>query len=362
MNRRRWFAAALGAASCAGVLLACTFTQSLGYLQAGSGPPDVISETSTADVPDGATVRTPEVLVPGQTKPERLAQDANTLYWSAAGAIFSVPKSGGTPKKLGVVPPTSTFLAVDPDPSGSVFVIAGTDVIRIPKDGSDAGVVFKGAGGAPPPDTLAANESSLYVLQYDQSALIDGPRIVRMAKDGTGAVDIAPDSGPMTVSIDPKSVFWLDNNVDKPAFVEQAKAATPGSTTATYTLASDDPLPLLSTDIAVDDGAFFWVTSDATSQTALVVSRKREPVASVIPVYRGAADDTFANLTLDATHFYFFVTRAPAALLRVPKIGGAAEKLLEGLEAPSGLVVDATNIYLTVEGTGSTGKVLKLAK
>ena len=99
----------------------------------------------------------------------------------------------------------------------------------------------------------------------------------------------------------------------------------------------------------------------ATSAAAEIVARKREASASAVAIYRGAPEDTFANVTVDATHVYFIETRS-SSLLRVPKGGGEVEKLLVGLKAPSGLVVDATSIYMTVEATGSTGQVLVLTK
>ncbi|MDB4935274.1 MAG: putative serine/threonine-protein kinase pknH [Labilithrix sp.] len=351
---------ALGVVAAAAVLVACTITQSLDYLQKGDGAADALSESPNAgDGGDGGT-RVPTVLVPDQTKPGFLAQDATALYWIAAGTVFSVPKSGGMAKALAAVPPNVTSLAADPNPDGAVFVAIGTDVTRIPKDGSDAGVVFKGTGGLPA-DTVAANDVSLYVLQYDPNGIDVGSRILRMTKTGTGSLDIAPDAGPSTLSLDPNDVLWLNSDIDKPAFVEQPKAAAPGTMTKVYDLAADDNLPLASADIAVDDGFVFWIADDATSGAATIYARKRDAAGTTIAIYRGPPEDTFAHLVVDDVFAYVIDTRT-SALLRVPKTGGDAETVLAGLNAPSGLVVDASAIYLTVEATASNGQVLKLAK
>ena len=360
MSPRRWIALGVGFIGTGGVLLACTLTQSLDYLQKGEGPADVVSGEASETSSDGGA-RIPTVLVPNQTKPGYLAQDATTLYWIAGGMVMSVPKSGGAPKALGAVPPSATSLVAEPDAAGAVFAAIGGGVIRLPKDGSGGGLVFSGAAAEPPADTIAASASSLYVLQYDQSLAIEGARILRMAKDGGGVVDIAPDSGPTTLNLDAKSVFWLASDPDKPAIVEQLETAAPGTNTAVFSLSANDDLPSVSADIAVDDDSLYWVTSNSTSLAGEVVSRKRAASVSTVALHRGGTDDTFSHINVDATHVYFLETRT-SSLLRVPKNGGEVEVLLAGLKAPSGLVVDATAIYLTVEATGSTGQILVLTK
>lgn len=359
MNRRRLLAASAGFVGATGVLLACTLTQSLDYLQKGAG--DGATEAAPGDAGGEAATRVPTVLVPNQTKPGFLAQDGAALYWIAGGMVWSVPKAGGSAKALGAVAPSASLLVTEPDPAGAVFVVNGNAVHRLPKDGSGGAVVFTGDSGEPPTGTIAASASSLYVLQYDSTLAIEGSRILRMAKDGGGATDIAPDSGPLTLNLDTKSVFWLGSSPDKVAIVEQLETAAPGTTTAVYTLSANDDLPALSTDIAIDDAFLYWTAIDTTSGAVEIVARKREAAASTVAIYRGAPEDTLANVTVDATHVYFIETRS-SSLLRVPKIGGDVERLLVGLKAPSGLAVDATSIYLTVEATGSTGQVLVLTK
>jgi hypothetical protein len=341
--------------------VACTFVQSLDYLQNG-GPPSTDGgvDQETSVLPDGGVA--PVVLVPNQTKPGLLAQDSTALYWEAAGAIMTAPKAGGRARQLGFVS-DALMLAVDDDPAGAVYVAAGRDVIRLLKTGGDAGTVFAGdAASALTVDTVAADQASLFVLQVDTMAL-EPSLLSRMGKDGGAPVVLDPDSGPATMNIDSKVVLWFDpndNNVNG-AFHELPKTAAPGTASTALLLTKGDDTPATSDDIVLDDTSLYWLTVEATTGTPTIVSRKREKTGTAIVLYRGAATETFSSIAADATNLYVIET-STSSILRVPKQGGKADKLLVGLQAPSSLVVDATSLYFTVEATGMQGAVMTLAK
>ena len=354
--------------SAAAVLVACTLTQSLDYLQKGDGGAPTVIEAG--DGPsgeggvDGGNERVPVWQVPDQTKPDLLALDAQSLYWVADGKVFSVPKAtGGTPKLLGTVPPSTSALTADGDPAGFVFAAVGTDVLRFPKDGSGgAGVkVFAPGAGATIADTIGADDSSLFVLQYDSSGSGVDTRILRMAKDGGAPTDISGDGGATTLTLDPTSVLWLSADPDRSAFIQHTKTAPADMDSAIFALGPNDNLPTLSTEIAVDDANLYWLTIDAASTKAIIVSRKRQAAATAVTIYLGTSDDTLGKIAVDTAFVYALDTHA-SALLRVPKGGGERENLLTGLKQPTSLVVDDSGIYLSDAVSGMNGVVLKLGK
>ncbi len=112
-------------------------------------------------------------------------------------------------------------------------------------------------------------------------------------------------------------------------------------------------------DAYAKDPEFVAMLLDEARIAAMI--RKREKNASVIALYRGKTDESFGALTSDATNLSA-LELSTNAVLRVPKQGGAGERLVTALQVPTGIVVDATSIYVTVEATGSQGAVLKLAK
>jgi hypothetical protein len=362
-------ALASGTASAA-LLLACTLTQSLDYLQKGDGGglPVVIeagdSPNGEAGVDGGG--RMPVWQVSGQTKPELLALDGQSLYWVADGQVFSVPKAtGGTPKLLGAVPPATSALTADEDPAGFVFAAVGTDVLRFPKDGSGSGgagvKVFAPGAGATIADAIGADDASLFVLQYDPSGAGVDARILRMAKDGGAPTDISGDGGATTMTIDPTNLLWLSGDPGTSAFIQHAKTAPAGTDSAIFALGPSDNLPALASDIAVDGANLYWLTVDGASAKALIVSRKRQAAASVVTIYLGTPDDTLGKIAVDSAFVYALDTHA-SALLRIAKGGGERENLLTGLKQPTSLVVDETGIYLSDAVSGMNGVILKFGK
>jgi hypothetical protein len=362
--------AILGVAGTAGVLFACTLTQSLDYLQKGDGGagigPFIEGGGPTSEGgADGAGRPAPVWEVPGLTKPGFLVVDATNAYWVTDGKVVSVPKAtGGNPRVLGTVPPDTSALAVDSDPAGFVFAAVGTDVLRMPKDGSGAAAkvgVFAPGSGATTVDTIGADGTSLFMLQYSANGVGVDARILRMANDGGALADISGDGGAMTMTLDPTSVIWLSANPDKSELVQHAKGAPADVNSAVFSLGPDDGVPTLSSEIAVDDAFLYWITSDSTATTPLMVSRKRDPSASFVTIYLGKPDETLAHLAVDDRYVYALETHG-STLLRVPKTGGDPVVLLSGLKQPSALAVDATGIYVAEAVVGMTGRVFKIAR
>lgn len=356
-HRARWLRGLLGASGVAVALVACTVTQSLDYLQTGVGEPGG-PETGGEGGGDAKPPRNPVVLVPDQTSPGLLAQDSGALYWIASGQVLSVAKAGGAPRKLGNVAASDAHdLAVDNDPNGFVFVAVGADVMRFPKDGTDGGVVFKGLVPELQVDTLTADDTSVFVLQKNAD---DESRLFRMAKDG-GAVSDLADSGLGVMTTSATSVFWLDEDVNlDPSFLEQAKTALPGPPIARYPFGKSTATPEASRGVATDEQSLFWSSVDT------IVSRKRDPAAAVVALYRAAENDVFGDVALDGAFVYFIMTDTMAAtkgrVARVAKTGGQPEILAINLQQPSSLVVDATSVYVSVENTGATGTIVTLSK
>lgn len=357
------FIVIIAAAAGGAMLGACTLTQSLDYLQEGGegGTPGNDAGNGGGEGGGEAGSRNGEIVVTNQTKPDHLAQDDTNLYWSTGGTVQSIPKAGGTPKTIGVAP-SVTFIAADPGPGGFVFVAAGRDVWRFPKDGSDGGVVFSAPAQTPPVDTVLADQAGIFVLQADVNE--ESSLIVKMAKDGTAQVDLAGDAGAATLIAQEKdTLFWMDSTLDPTTFYELAKSAAPGTPATAFPLPVDDEYPVLSAEVAADATNMYWMATDANLQP-LVISRKRQKGAPAIKLLRGSTVATFGNIAIDDM-FVYVLDLTGGTVLRGLKAGTsppAGEVVMDGLIGPTAIVVDATNVYVTVEATGAMGAVLKRKK
>lgn len=354
-------AVAVSCASAVAVLAACTLTQSLEYLQQGDGGSvDPDSSSGGEGGREGGAPRPGEVIVPNLTKPDFLAQDATSLYWVAAGTVQSVPKVGGTPRTHGTAAGV-TSLAVDPAEDGFVFVAAGREVVRFPKTGVARGVVFSAPTMTAPVNTVLADDKALFVLQYDD--LGEASLVRKMAKDGTGQVDLAGDAGfASLMTQDQTTLFWMDSTISPTTFYELAKTASPGTQPSPLTFLLDDEYPVSSHEVAADGTNLYWTVENANN-VPLIMTRKRQKSSPAIVLYRGAGDGAFGGIALDDTFVYALDLKA-GAVLRVAKSGTspAADVVLDGLSGPRSLVVDGTNVYVTIEATGALGAVVKRKK
>ena len=350
MRQRHWLG--LGALA-TGMLMACSFVQSLDYLQDGD---PAGGEGGTESGGGGAT---PIPVASNQTAPRSLAQDQGSLYWLSDGVVMTIAKTANAmPRAIGTVM-GAAHLAVDSDPAGAVYLAVGTDVFRLPKDGSAGATIFKAPVGSPLADTLVADEAALFVLQYDDN--VEESRILRMERDGAAPTALVPDSGalPATLNADPSTLIWVDTNLTNSGFVEHDKTAN-GPPSKIIELGAADDAPASSVNVAFDGTTIFWAT-DGLSGGAGIFSRKRETAGTVLKLFVGT-NETFGPVAIDAQNVYAILTNA-GAILRVSKQGGDGKRIVTGLVVPSGLVVDDTNIYFTVEGDGvGRGSVNKVAK
>lgn len=120
--------------------------------------------------------------------------------------------------------------------------------------------------------------------------------------------------------------------------------------------------------IAVDDTAVFWLAQTDTSNAVL---RSRSFTAGASTTLATALDHPNA-VAIDATHAYVTAAGTPpaytnGAIVRVPRAGGAAEIVAEGLLRPHEILVTDRFVIWTSRGTPNNGgfaggAIFRLAK
>lgn len=337
----------------ASALVACTVVRDLDYLSAGPAPADAGGDASA---PGDAGGRAAETVVGQLVVPRLLVQDERSLYWiTSDGAIHALEKENATtPRTVADGGPAVVALAADPGPAGALYYATGGQVFSVPKTGGTAAPL---GSTTPAPAAIAVDDTYVFVMASEEAA--PDPAIVRFTRAGGAKVQIAG-AGPDTtdlfaMAIDRDDVFWDEgDNV----FRSAPKNAGPdaGAAMAYRATSAESESAIGPRAFAVDGDAIYY--SDGLAVRSVQRVAAATPTALITPPDDLAEIDVIA---LDDTYVYALDVRAKGALWRNVKTGrGTPEKLLGDLPKPNAIAVDATWIYVTVEGP--EGKLLKLKK
>jgi hypothetical protein len=354
VNRRIVFGAVcLFAAS-----IACTFTQSLDYLQAGSAPGD----DGGADVTngEGGPVFPPPVVIAGAQKvPSLLAEDADNLYWTDSDrAAWKVAKAGGTAQAIGIFGGTPTKLAADPRAGvGFLFAIVGATVQRLSKAGGSAPETI--LAGPPAPQQITADSLIVFVAQKDQAD--NAGIIVRAAEDGGARTTLATGQDPKGLALAGPHVLWFnDDEVNAGVSIRALDKTSDGGGLLTYVPPDPQALSLAEVSSMVADTEAVYVASDEYQVDRLLRSPTAVTTTLVDSVDTG---EKILAVAVDSQFAYVTDSRPNGNILRVPKTGGPVVKMAQGLPTPTSIVVDTNGIYFLVIGVGlNDGAVMRLSK
>ena len=350
--KRHAFAILWGAALAAGVM-ACSFA-SLDYLQ--NGPPEdsggMQVESEGGGYPSLDAHTTP--LATGQTSPNLLAQDSDNLYWISGTDIMTVPKVSGAPRSIGQVSGVLELTA-DTDPAGAVFVVSDTKVVALQKQSGTQSTVFSVEAGAPAPTSILVDDSSLFVVQVDETDVTTAT-IAKVPKTGGAPMTIASNSDypPATVTLTASDVVWgADQSAQLGAFFQFAKAS-PDASTMLMVDNGSFPMPTSSRGLAANDTTIFWTDG------AYLYFRDRQPSSASTDLYDSQDTDVFPGIAIDGANLYT-LNLLDNSVMRVSLDGKQNVRLVENLTNPTSLVVDATSVYVSV-GPAAAGQILKIDK
>jgi hypothetical protein len=342
--------------------VACTLMRPLDYLTSGVADGGIEEGGGSGSDADGDAAAAGRTLAEGQFSPRNLAQDSDALYWSTAdGAIMSVPKAGGTARKVADVADTAdiSWIAADNGAVGDLFVIVDGAVERVPKTGGELTMV---ESDTLPALALAVDDESIFVIHSDPDAVQFG-FLARYARDGSKRVVLSvEDDDPRAVALFGSSVFWSGSTIDYGAIFELPKNAPPdagaGATVHRGPRIDDAVYADTPTAFTVDDEAIYFNEVDVTyrlerSQTTPAVMLF-EPPEGVTPV-------AFAD---DAQELFIVNQREKGSIIRIAKAGGPPAALAADLPAPTAAVADESAVYITLQGSGVSpdGAVIRLEK
>jgi hypothetical protein len=275
-----------------------------GRSQLGVATVSTASSTGTGGAAPGGTCRPgdPPAVVAPKTGAYGIVVDETSVYFAGLSSkiVGRVDKVGGTIDILATMSIAPWFLAIDA-----------------------TRVYWTTACGEPECGVFASPET------------------------GGATTEIAPLPSGAGIAVDDASVFWLQADVSVAAVWKMTKPAGPAQK-----LVAGLGHPV---GIALDDGFVYW--ADDVEGTIGRVAKGGGTSELVATTSAGAWE-----VAADDTRVYWSVSTQAGFVASAPKGGGDPTMLVTNLDHPSGVAVDAENLYVTVQGLPSAGSVLKLPR
>lgn len=347
-------AVAIGALVTVPAIFACSLRDT-SYLRASGGTPVDDAGDDDAIVDGAKATCAATVLASGLAGPRLLVQDDSAIYWVTNDGNLSALKKDGTataPRTVGGIGASVTSMAAEPGSGPNIFYTTGSEVRRIPKAGGASALV---GTTTPAPRALAVDATHVFAMADDDTSA-DPSSITRFTHAGGAGEVIYSSEGAFVaaIALEGEDVFWdaYDNEFNS---LPKSVAPDAGTPVSYRPSSAGDESATAPRAFAVDPQAFYY------SNSVDVRSFKRQPTGVPTQLLSYDVDALVQAIAIDDRYVYAIDTVVNGTLRRAPKDGlGTPEVMLDGLVKPTALVVDATNVYVTVEGT--PGAVLKCAK
>ena len=276
----------------------------------------------------------PELLASGQKSPLHVAVAGTRLYWTNFGGVTD----------------DGRVMVSDLDGSKPQVFAAPT-----------------GVDSRHPKFIVASGEFVYWGTQAGLSPQVADPEVnqtgvvLRLAANGTGQTStfVGPDGSgntPRGIAVDSSSVYWMSGNSVVVSALNGGPSALFRATTGIVE----------GNDLVVDaTGVVLAARGNAASNPGYVVGRSFDSAGDAPSITNRADFPWSLRFSTAGTSLFWTERGAPDAatgtLNQTSRLGNGVSQLLTGLDHPQFLAVDATHVYVTVQGFGdSDGEIRRV--
>jgi hypothetical protein len=279
------------------------------------------------------------VLATGLDLPTRLNRDAN--------AVFFLARQGGIDDAIYTLPDQGGTPVVLTTPAAALAAFEG----QLYFEGADGIDIMAESGGSPTlvADSLASavdihvadiavDSSGMYFAREDSEG---GGQVLLFASGDTEPTKVSPlAAAPDHMALDADNVYWVAGGVVHKA----PKTGGQDEWLATFNAESDG--------IAVDEGYVYWTSLDNYGSVRRVAKQGGDTQILVQGINHPR------SVAVDATHVYFSAEGA-GKIERVPKAGGAVERMAIDQDGPSSLALSDDRVFWANRNDGTIASVSK---
>jgi hypothetical protein len=271
-----------------------------------------------------------------------IAVDETSVYWTSFVAL-GVPVRRGD-GKVRSAPKLGGAARILANVSQSFDLVV--DETHVFFTTEVAGGLYRVAKTGGDPFRLASG-AALDVVRQANQLYFTGGNAVRELTLPDGLRTIAPaEQGAEGIAVDETHLFWMNHTGGEDAGILTKKPTADGGG-APVSFAAPGGRRL-----AIDEDAVYWTSSNPNFAVM------RQPKAGGPAVRLIEAAIRFGSVVVDGAYVYAAL-EPEGRIVRVTKLGGVAEELARGLANPTGLAQDADALYFTEGGTGLIKRLRK---
>lgn len=256
-----------------------------------------------------------------------IATDGSFVYFTFNSEFTRVPIGGGAPQSIQPLKgSSSTFFVIggnvvwiEQDPTSMAY-----GILKVPVSATDSTSPSSVASMIDEPDVVTSDATAIYFSNRDKKIVYRAPL------DGSGVTQLATNAEPLGAVVANDTYYWIDFSNE--VMSVPTSGGTPSSLAAV----------MFGGPMAAEGSALYWTDTSDEVVDRFTPGDKSPTVLATFGPLDGAGAIAVENGDVYFTPEGF----GCGGVQRIPKDGSAVTLVVNGLDSPSDLALDAKNGYV----------------